>query len=130
MDIIEILKQDYQKFPHDQTYNIYAENVFFKDPMNQFRGIKRYQKMIDFIKNWFKNPHLDLHDIQRSDDTITTRWTLSWTTPLPWNPRISIPGWSELKINADELICAHIDYWNCSRLDVIRQHIFALQSLK
>jgi hypothetical protein len=130
MDLIETLKQDYQKFPNDQTYSIYTENVFFKDPMNQFRGIERYQKMIGFIKNWFKKPHLDLHDIQRSGDTITTRWTLSWTTPLPWNPQISIPGWSQLIVNADGLICSHIDYWNCSRLDVVRQHLFPLQSLK
>jgi hypothetical protein len=46
----------------------------------------------------------------------------SWTTPLPWRPRIAIPGWSELKLNADELIISHIDYWDCSRLDVLKQH--------
>jgi hypothetical protein len=130
MDILEILQQDYQKFPQDQTYSIYAEDVFFKDPMNKFRGIQRYQKMISFIETWFKNARLDLHDIQRSGDTITTHWTLSWITPLPWNPHIFIPGWSELKVNSEELISSHIDYWNCSRWDVVRQHLFPLQSLK
>lgn len=130
MDILEILKQDYQNFPKDQTYSLYAENVFFKDPMTQFNGVERYQKMIGFIKTWFKNPQLDLHAIERSGNTITTQWTLHWTTPLPWNPRISIPGWSELKLNSEGLICSHVDYWNCSRLDVIRQHIVSLQSLK
>jgi hypothetical protein len=92
MQIIEILKQDYQKFPNDQTYSIYAENVYFKDPMNQFRGIQRYQQMIGFIRTWFKELQLDLHDISQQEDAIATRWTLSWTTPLPWQPRISIPG--------------------------------------
>jgi hypothetical protein len=78
--------------------------------------------MIGFIKNWFHEPKMDLHEISRLEDTIKTCWTLSWTTPLPWRPRIAIPGWSELTLNADELIISHIDYWDCSRLDVLKQH--------
>ncbi|MEQ8971712.1 MAG: DUF2358 domain-containing protein [Coleofasciculus sp. C1-SOL-03] len=120
-DIIEILKQDYQRFPVDQTYSLYANDVFFKDPLNEFRGLNRYKQMIGFIHTWFINPQLDLHDISQSGDTIKTRWTLSWTTPLPWKPRISIPGWSELRLNADGLISSHIDYWDIPRLDVLKQ---------
>ncbi|MEQ9233477.1 DUF2358 domain-containing protein [Coleofasciculus sp. E2-BRE-01] len=120
-DILEILKQDYQHFPVDQTYSIYANNVFFKDPLNEFRGLDRYKQMLGFIQTWFINPQLDLHDISQSGDTIKTRWTLSWTTPLPWKPRISIPGWSELRLNADGLISSHIDYWDIPRLDVLKQ---------
>ena len=127
MELIEILKQDYEKFPADQTYSIYAENVYFKDPMNQFRGIQRYQQMIGFIQTWFKELQLDLHDISQEGDTIKTRWTLSWTTPLPWQPRISIPGWSELKVNSEGAIASHIDYWDISRFDVLKQHLFAVK---
>ncbi|MCP2732554.1 DUF2358 domain-containing protein [Limnofasciculus baicalensis] len=121
MDITEIIKNDYQRFPVNQTYDIYAKDVYFKDPMNQFRGIQRYQKMIGFISTWFIEPHLELHDISQSGDTIKTRWNLSWITPLPWKPRISIPGWSELKLNSDGLIISHIDYWDISRFDVFKQ---------
>ncbi|MGQ4650390.1 DUF2358 domain-containing protein [Lyngbya aestuarii] len=119
-----IVKQDYQRFPTDQTYSIYAKDVFFKDPLNEFRGIDRYQQMISFIEQWFINLELDLHNISESGNTIETRWTLSWTTPLPWQPRISIPGWSELKLNPDGLVISHIDYWDISRLDVLKQHLF------
>ncbi|MFN6483153.1 MULTISPECIES: DUF2358 domain-containing protein [unclassified Nostoc] len=124
MDIIEILKEDYQRFPVNQTYSIYAPEVYFQDPMNKFRGVKRYKGMINFIQTWFLNPKMDLHNIQRLGDTIKTEWTLSWNTPLPWKPRISIPGWSELGLNSDGLIVSHIDYWNCSRLDVVKQHFY------
>ena len=120
-NILEILKQDYQRFPVDQTYSLYANTVFFKDPLNEFRGLERYKQMIGFIQTWFINPQLDLHDISQSGDIIKTRWTLSWTTPLPWKPRISIPGWSELRLNADGLISSHIDYWDISRFDVLKQ---------
>ncbi len=124
MDIIEILKEDYQRFPVNQTYSIYAPDVYFQDPLNKFRGVKRYKQMINFIQTWFIDPKMDLHNIQRLGDAIKTEWTLSWNTPIPWKPRISIPGWSELGINSDGLIVSHIDYWNCSRLDVVKQHFF------
>ena len=125
MDIIEILKEDYQRFPVNQTYSIYTPDVYFQDPLNKFRGVKRYKQMINFIETLFLNPKMDLHSIQRLGDTIKTEWTLSWNTPLPWKPRINIPGWSELGLNSDGLIISHIDYWNCSRLDVVKQHFFA-----
>ncbi|TVP56669.1 MAG: DUF2358 domain-containing protein [Nodularia sp. (in: Bacteria)] len=127
MDIIEILKQDYQRFPENQTYSIYAENVYFQDPLTKFRGVKRYQQMIKFIQTWFINPQMDVHDIQNLGDTIKTEWTLSWNTPIPWKPRISISGWSELGLNSDKLIISHIDYWHCSPLNVVKQHFSSIQ---
>jgi len=128
MDIIEILKEDYQRFPVNQTYSIYDQNVYFQDPLNKFHGVKRYKLMIKFIETCFLNPKMDLHDIKKDGDTIKLDWTLRWNTPLPWKPRISIPGWSELRLNSANLIISHIDYWNCSRLDVLKQHFFSLNS--
>lgn len=128
MNIIEILKEDYKKFPADQTYSIYAKDVYFQDPMNRFSGIGRYQQMIGFMSTFFKDIKLDLHNISQSGDRIETQWTLSWTVPVPWQPRIAIPGWSELKLNTDGLICSHIDYWNCSRLDVLKQLVFPVKT--
>ncbi|MCL2923755.1 MAG: DUF2358 domain-containing protein [Trichodesmium sp. MAG_R04] len=121
MDIISTLKQDYQTFPANQTYTIYAKNVYFKDPLNKFRGIDRYQKMIDFMNSWFNDIQLDLHDISQSGNVIKTRWTLGWTAPVPWKPRMAIPGWSELKLNTDGLINSHIDYWDISWFNVLKQ---------
>jgi hypothetical protein len=121
-DLIEIVKADYQKFPEAQTYSIYAEDVYFKDPVYNFRGLAKYQKMIGFITTWFKALKLELHEINRVDQAIATRWTMSWNAPLPWKPRISVTGRSELQISQAGLICAHIDYWDCDRFDVIKQH--------
>jgi hypothetical protein len=126
MDIIQILQQDYQRFPDNQTYSIYAQDVYFQDPLNKFRGVKRYKQMIKLIETWFLNTKMDLHEINRVGDTIKTEWTLSWNTPLPWKPRISISGWSELRLNPQGLIVSHIDYWHCSRLEVLKQHLFSV----
>ena len=123
MDILTALRQDYNRFPLDQTYSLYSEDVFFKDPMTEFRGVKKYQEMIALIDRFFHNPQLDLHDIQQTGDRIRTDWTLSWTTPLPWKPRISISGWSDLTIDLTTgLITQHIDSWNCTRWNVVQQH--------
>ena len=123
MDIVEALRRDYQNFPKDQTFSLYAEDVFFKDPMTEFRGCDRYQKMIGFIDRWFAEPQLDLHGIDQRDNHIRTDWTLQWTTPLPWKPRIRIRGWSELDLNNQGLIISHLDYWHCSPFDVFKQHL-------
>ena len=128
MDIIQILKEDYQRFPVNQTYSIYAPDVYFQDPLNKFRGVGRYKQMINFIQTWFLHPKMDLHDIGWEGDAIKTEWTLSWNTPLPWKPRIAISGWSELRLNSEDLIVSHIDYWHCSRLDVLKQHLFQLKT--
>jgi Uncharacterized conserved protein (DUF2358) len=122
MDIITILRADYAKFPIDQNYKIYAEDVYFQDPLTRFRGLKRYQKTIEFIKKWFKDPQLELDRIDRIEQLITTRWSLSWNTPLPWYPRIEITGRSEMSLNDRDLIISHIDYWDCAPLDVFKQH--------
>ncbi len=124
MNIIEILKEDYQRFPVNQTYSIYAEDVYFQDPLNKFRGVDRYKQMIKLIETLFIDIKMDLHSIQHLGDTIKTEWTLSWNFLLPWKPRIIISGWSELRLNSQDMIVSHIDYWNCSRLDVLKQHLF------
>lgn len=122
MTILDAIKQDYQQFPYHQTYSLYAADVVFKDPMTQFQGLQRYQQMIGWMARWFLDIHLVLHEIHQTNDRIETRWTLSWTSPLPWKPRITISGRSELCLNADNLIVSHTDYWDCTRLAVLRQH--------
>lgn len=122
MDIVEILRADYARFPIDQTYAIYADDVYFQDPLNRFRGIDRYRRTIDFINTWFKEIYFDLHSLERIDNLISTRWVLSWNTPVPWYPRIAIPGRSELLVDDRELIVSHIDYWDCTPLAVLKQH--------
>ncbi len=121
MDLVKIIKEDYSHFPDNQTYSIYDENIHFKDKLYDFYGLKKYQKMIGFLTKFFANLHLELHNIDREEDQINTRWTMSWNSPLPWQPFVSVSGTSELKVK-DNLIVAHYDYWDCSVWDVVKQH--------
>jgi hypothetical protein len=121
VDIVEVLKADYARFPENQTYSLYAKEVFFKDPLTSFNGVARYRSMIGLMGQWFKAVDMELHSIQQIDQQIDTTWTLRWIAPVPWQPKMTISGRSELKLNAMGLIYSHIDYWNCSRLDVLKQ---------
>ncbi|MBL1209425.1 DUF2358 domain-containing protein [Geminocystis sp. GBBB08] len=127
MNLTEIIKQDYQQFPENQTYSIYDENVHFKDPIYNFYGLKKYQKMIAFLKKWFNNLHLELHEIKHNNNQIDTRWTMSWNSPLPWQPFICVSGRSELKLK-DNLIIGHYDYWDGTFWDMIKQHFIIKKS--
>lgn len=121
-DVIDRLQEDYQRFPQAQSYDLYAPQVYFKDPMNEFRGVERYRQMIGFIQRWFRRVDMTLHDIrQQGSTTIETRWTLHFSAPLPWQPKISIPGRSELEVSPDGLIISHIDYWDLPRWRVATQ---------
>lgn len=124
MTILEQLKADYARFPEHQSYELYASEVYFKDPMTQFRGVKRYREMIGFIQTYFIDVAMELHDISQTDNTIQTRWTLRWIAPFPWKPLMAISGRSELELNSEGLVCSHIDIWDCSRWAVFKQ-IFA-----
>lgn len=121
MNLLETIKADYDRFPENPTYNIYAEKVHFKDPIYDFYGLKKYQEMITFLGKWFHNLHLELHEITEKENQIDTRWTMSWNSPLPWQPFVSVSGRSELKIE-NNLIIGHYDYWDISKWDLIKQH--------
>lgn len=120
--VIEQLKRDYAKFPKDQTYSLYTEDVTFKDPLNKFKGVGLFKKMIGFIDWFFGDVQMDLHSIEQSSPSlIEMHWTLNMNPPVPWSARLHIPGRTELQLSEQGLIESHVDYWNCSRLNVLRQ---------
>ncbi|MFK8186649.1 MAG: DUF2358 domain-containing protein [Phormidesmis sp.] len=121
-EVVARLKRDYAQFPNNQSYELYAEDVQFKDPMNAFKGVDRYRKMITFLDRFFNDIQMDLHSIQQtSPSLIITKWTLNMDAPLPWSPRLSISGRSELGLNQLGLVNSHVDYWDCSKWSVLMQ---------
>lgn len=121
MPILDQLREDYRQFPRDQHYQLYAADVYFQDPLTTFRGIQRYQAMIQFMQRWFQDIQLELHGIEQVENDIHSQWTLTWTAPLPWQPRMAISGRSHLTLNAEGLISSHIDDWDCSVWEVFLQ---------
>lgn len=121
MDILQILREDYTRFPAEQTYEIYSKRVYFRDPMNEFEGRDRYRQMIGWMDRWFQDIRMDLHEIEQMEQQIRTQWTLCWRLPLPWRPRLRVDGWTEIRLDEQGLICSHVDFWKCTRADLLKQ---------
>lgn len=120
--VCDRIRQDYANFPNAQSYDLYAADVYFQDPLNRFRGVERYRDMISFIDRWFQNPKLELHSLEQlGTDHIQTQWKLSWIAPLPWQPPMAISGWTDYRLDDTGKVISHIDHWHCSRWSVLGQ---------
>lgn len=120
--VCDRIRQDYANFPKAQSYELYAADVYFQDPLNRFRGVERYRDMVGFIERWFQKPKLELHALEQlAADHIQTQWTLSWIAPFPWQPSMAIAGWTDYRLDDTGKVASHIDHWHCSRWSVLGQ---------
>eukprot|EP00741_Cyanophora_paradoxa_P020306 tig00021244_g19599.t1 len=118
--IVDLLKHELPSMfepGNSVDYSIYAQDVFFQDPLNKFNGIGKYRQNISFLQTFFKDSKLDLHDIYTDvtaggEDVVVTRWTLSMTAPFPWRPRLAFTGTSEYVLGPEGTVVRHIDKWD------------------
>lgn len=99
-------------------YEMYSPSVLFEDPLNKFRGTKRYASNISFLKESpvFTQAKFYLHSSRTLPDrnTIRTRWTLQMTVAaLPWKPTVVFTGLSDYRVDlSSKLVIGHYDYWD------------------
>ncbi|EKX40646.1 hypothetical protein GUITHDRAFT_113180 [Guillardia theta CCMP2712] len=94
-----------------------SAEVAFRDPLNKFEGIKKYQDNIQMLKDspLFTDGKMDLHQVEVVDpNTVITRWTLGMTfKAFPWRPRLEFTGSTKYVLDADSgLVVEHIDEWD------------------
>ncbi len=85
------------------------ENVFFKDPFNEFNGREKLKKLFIHMFNTLKNPHFVFIDnIENSEGVF-----LTWDFIFSYKEKLfKIHGSSHLKLNDEEKIVYHRDYWD------------------
>ena len=93
----------------DDIVSYYDENVFFKDPFNEFNGREKLKKLFLHMFITFKNPHFVFIDtIVNSEGTF-----LTWDFIFSYKEKLfNIHGSSHLKLNDEEKIVYHRDYWD------------------
>lgn len=100
------------------NYEMYSRDVLFEDPLNKFRGTKRYASNISFLKESpvFTNAKFYLHSsgILPERNVVRTRWTLQMTVAaLPWKPTVIFTGLSDYRVDqSSKLVVGHFDYWD------------------
>lgn len=127
--IINTLKQDLPAlFERDISYDIYSSNIIFRDPVNYFKGKLNYRIIFWTLRFhgrlFFTELFFDLHDVSWSEvNTIRADWTVRGQLRVPWQSSIFFNGYSLYTLNPDGLIYSHIDRWDRSPGDILRQFL-------
>ncbi|NET00644.1 MAG: DUF2358 domain-containing protein [Sphaerospermopsis sp. SIO1G1] len=125
--MIDILKADLPTlFAEDISYDIYSEDILFRDPVNKFKGKFNYRIIFWTLRFhgqlFFTEIAFDLHDVSQTDEnTILANWTVQGVLRVPWKARIFFNGYSTYKLNDEGLIYEHIDTWDREPGEILKQ---------
>ncbi len=125
--VIKTLKQDLPTlFEKDISYDIYTQDIYFKDPINTFKYKFNYRIVFWTLRFharlFFTQIYFDVHEVYQSDeDTILAKWTVRGVLRVPWKAGLLFNGYSTYKLNQDNLIYEHIDTWDRKPGEILRQ---------
>ncbi len=125
--VIKTLKQDLPTlFQKDISYDIYTQDIYFKDPVNTFKYKFNYRIIFWTLRFharlFFTQIYFDVHEVYQSDeDTILAKWTVRGMLRVPWKAGLLFNGYSTYKLNQDNLIYEHIDTWDRKPGEILRQ---------
>ena len=125
--VIETLKKDLPTlFEKDISYDIYTKDIYFKDPVNTFKGKFNYRIIFWTLRFhaglFFTEIYFDVHDVkQTAEDIITANWTVRGTLRLPWKARVFFNGDSTYRLTKDALIYNHLDTWDRKPSEILKQ---------
>jgi hypothetical protein len=124
---ITVLQQDLPTlFTDDISYDIYSQDIFFRDPVNTFRGKFNYRIIFWTLRFhgrlFFTELYFDVDQVYpASENTIRAEWTVRGTLRLPWKPKLLFNGYSIYTLNAEALIHQHIDTWDRPPGEILAQ---------
>jgi len=127
--IVATLQQDLPTlFERDISYGIYSQDIYFQDPVNTFRGKFNYRVIYWTLRFhgrlFFTEVHFDLHRVYPLDgSTIRAEWTVRGRLRLPWKAELLFTGYSLYSVAPDGMINRHIDTWERSPGELLRQFL-------
>jgi hypothetical protein len=125
--VIKTLKEDLPTlFEKDISYDIYTQDIYFKDPVNTFKYKFNYRIIFWTLRFharlFFTQIYFDVHEVSQSaEDTILAKWTVRGVLRVPWKAGLLFNGYSTYKLNQDNLIYEHIDTWDRKPGDILQQ---------
>lgn len=112
-DAIRTLREDIPKlFEDDLNYEIYREDITFRDPRNTFEGMKNYKTIFWSLRFhgrlFFKKLYVEVKRIwQPEDGSIRMRWTVHGIPRVPWEAEGIFDGISQYKLDSEGKIYEH-----------------------
>ncbi|EYU33799.1 hypothetical protein MIMGU_mgv1a012000mg [Erythranthe guttata] len=99
-------------FTKDLNYDIYRDDITFRDPLNTFTGIENYQTIFWALRFHgrilFKDISLEVLRVwQPSENMILIRWNLRGVPRVPWEAKGQFQGTSRYKLDRNGKIYEH-----------------------
>lgn len=126
---IQTLRRDLPTlFKTDLSYDIYTQDISFRDPVNRFKGKLNYRIIFWTLRFhgqlFFTQLYFDLHDVRQvAKEMILAKWTVRGTLRVPWKAGVFFNGCSTYKLNQDGLIYDHVDTWDRKPSQILKQFI-------
>lgn len=112
-DAIRTLREDLpQLFYKDLNYDIYREDIVFRDPRLTFQGMKNYKLIFWSLrfhgKLFFSKLYVDILRVwQPEDNSIKIRWRITGIPRVWWKTEGNLDGISIYKLDSDGKIFEH-----------------------
>ncbi|XP_059634284.1 uncharacterized protein LOC132276726 [Cornus florida] len=110
---IRTLREEFPEiFYKELSFDIYRDDIVFKDPLNTFAGIENYKSIFWALRFhgriFFKALWVDIISVwQPVESTIIVRWTVHGIPRVPWESRGRFDGISEYKLDKHGKIFEH-----------------------
>lgn len=93
--------------------DVFDSNVYFKDPFNEVRGLSQIQRIFHHMFASLHEPVFIISHTAGAEETGYLTWYLSFKLkPGEQQKTYCIKGVSEIRINHQQQVIAHIDYWD------------------
>jgi len=87
----------------------YDDNTYFKDPFNEIHGVQNVKKIFLDMFSELKNPHFVFVDTITENKQVFVTWDFIFQFK---DKKYTIHGSSHLKLNDENKIFYHRDYWD------------------
>ncbi|KAK7389880.1 hypothetical protein VNO78_25176 [Psophocarpus tetragonolobus] len=110
---IRTLREEFPDlFYRELSFDIYRDDIVFKDPMNTFIGIENYKSIFWALRfhgrMFFKALWVDISSVwQPVENVIMVRWTVHGIPRVLWESRGRFDGTSEYKLDKQGKIFEH-----------------------
>ncbi|KAK4418582.1 hypothetical protein Salat_2271000 [Sesamum alatum] len=110
---IRTLREEFPElFYRELSFDIYRDDIVFKDPLNTFSGIENYKSIFWALRFhgriFFRALWVDIVSVwQPVENMIIVRWTVHGIPRIPWESRSRFDGTSEYKLDKGGKIYEH-----------------------
>lgn len=99
----------------EQLSPLFAEDVFFKDPFNQVKGVPAVLLIFKHMFNTLDHAQFDISHSAINGNVGYIHWTFQFAFKDEIDLK-SFEGLSQIRFNSQGLVTEHIDYWDAGEV--------------